>query len=249
MTTLPKLPDSIPVTANADGSPLPAESNVGRYRPRRKQGILTPSTVEDVQAVVRGFSGSALSLHAISTGRNWGLGSKEAAANDAARIELSGMREIRAINLDHGWAVIEPGVTQLDLAGKLAGTSRMLNVTASSGHTSVIGNTLDRGVGLYGPRINDLLGVEAVLPDGELVKIGWWPREDGTATALNIHGLGTSLLGLFSQSNLAVITGAVMRLHPRPEPGPRSASGYPNPPSRAQWTPYGASRSTESTEE
>jgi len=180
--------------------------------------VLTPTTVEDVQTIVRRFAESpdAPPLHAISTGRNWGLGSKEPATDGVVRVDMSGLDSIRQIDTEHGWAVIEPGVTQLQLAGTLAGTDRMLNVTASSGHTSIVGNMLDRGVGLYGPRIEDLLGLEVTLPNGELLKVGWWPREDGTAPAINVHGLGPSLLGLFSQSNLALATAAVVRLHPRP---------------------------------
>lgn len=218
MVQIPGLPGHIDVASRDRESSIEAEKNVGDYRLRRLHGVLRPTVVGDVQTIVRRFaeSSDAPSLHAISTGRNWGLGSKESATDGVARVDMSGLSEIRHVDIEHGWAVVEPGVTQLELASELAGTTRMLNVTASSGHTSVVGNMLDRGVGLYGPRIEDLLGLEVVLPDGNLLKVGWWPRKDGTSPAINVHGLGPSLLGLFSQSNLAIVTAAVVRLHPRP---------------------------------
>ncbi|WP_137802240.1 FAD-binding protein [Kocuria sp. 2SI] len=218
MTQVPNIAEQIETILGEDRAPLPPQRNVGEYEPRTTYGDLRPASVDEVRAIVRRFSESpdAPQLYAVSTGRNWGLGSKESATDGATRIELSGLGTIRQIDLEHGWAVIEPGVTQLDLATRLTDTSRMLNVTASSGHTSILGNALDRGVGLYGPKIDDLLGLEVVLPTGEAIRSGWWPRDDGVATPLNTHGLGASHLGLFSQSNLGIVTAGIIRLHPRP---------------------------------
>jgi 4-cresol dehydrogenase (hydroxylating) len=64
--------------------------------------------------------------------------------------------------------------------------------------------------------VDDLVGLEVVLPDGELVHVGWWPDPD-LPTAVYPHGLGPSLLPLFVQSNLGVVTAAAIRLLPRPE--------------------------------
>jgi 4-cresol dehydrogenase (hydroxylating) len=75
---------------------------------------------------------------------------------------------------------------------------------------------LDRGVGLRHQRVEDLLGLEVVLPDGQLAHVGWWPRPDGPRS-LYPHGLGPSPLPLFLQSNLGVVTAAAVRLLPRPE--------------------------------
>ncbi|GGU44204.1 hypothetical protein [Lentzea flava] len=56
----------------------------------------------------------------------------------------------------------------------------MLNVTVSAAETSVLGNALDRGSSLRHQRVHDLLGLEVVLPGGELVHVGWWPEEKPT---------------------------------------------------------------------
>ncbi|MBP2477759.1 4-cresol dehydrogenase (hydroxylating) [Crossiella equi] len=185
--------------------------NIGMFRSRTVLEVLRPRTPEEVQKIIATAAGA--SFHVYSTGRNWGLGSREPVRDGVVTLDLSGMDGIRALDTEQGFAVVEPGVTQARLAQALEGTDRIVNLTASSAHTSVVGNTLDRGVGLRGPRERDLLGLEVVLPDGELVRVGWWP---GTGPAY-APGLGPSLLHAFVQSGLGVVTAAAVRLHPRPE--------------------------------
>ncbi|MFD7163980.1 FAD-binding oxidoreductase [Streptomyces violascens] len=207
------------VRASEDGStPLPAGANVSMFPPRAVHGVIRPGTVAEVQDVVAAFdrAGDGAGLHVVSTGRNWGLGSREPARDGVVTLDLGRLDRVREVNTQEGWAVIEPGVTQLRLAELLRDTDRMLNVTASSGHTSVLGNIVDRGVGLRHQRTLDLAGLEVVLPDGELIRVGYWPRGD-RPTAVNPQGLGPSPLALFTQSDLGVVTAAVVRLLPRPE--------------------------------
>ncbi|GGZ18694.1 FAD-binding oxidoreductase [Streptomyces nitrosporeus] len=197
--------------------PVPPGANVSMFRPRRVPAVVRPFHAAQVPALVRAFAcDETPPLHAVSTGRNWGLGSREAAGHDAVRIELDDLDRIRDLDTEQGWAVVEPGVTQQHLSRALDGTRRMLNVTASSGHSSVLGNALDRGVGLRRQRTEDLVGLEVVLPDGEQVRVGWWPRGEAR-TAPNPYGLGPSLLHLFTQSNYGIVTAGVVRLLPRPE--------------------------------
>ncbi|MFE0275571.1 FAD-binding oxidoreductase [Streptomyces sp. NPDC058992] len=191
--------------------------NASRYRSRAVAGVVRPRTAEEVRRLVELFADDDLPpLHAFSTGGNWGLGSREPARDGAVALDLAGLDRIRALDTAGGWAVLEPGVTQVRLAERLAGTGRMLNLTASSAHTSVVGNALDRGVGLRRQRVDDLAGLEVALPGGELIRVGWWPVP-GRTTPVYAHGLGPSLLPLFVQSNLGVVTAAAVRLLPRPE--------------------------------
>ncbi|MBT2479789.1 FAD-binding oxidoreductase [Streptomyces sp. ISL-94] len=198
--------------------PLPPTGNVSGFGARATHAVIRPGTVNEIRAVIQEFDRrpELPGLHAVSTGRNWGLGSKEPAAGPVVRMELDRLDTLRELDLDAGYAIVEPGVTQAVLSGQLAGTTRMLNVTASSGHTSLVGNILDRGVGLRRQRTEDLVGLEAVLPDGRVVRTGWWPGT-GAGKAVNPYGLGPSLLHLFTQSPLAVVTAAVIRLIPRPQ--------------------------------
>ncbi|WP_223830513.1 FAD-binding oxidoreductase [Nocardiopsis quinghaiensis] len=178
--------------------------------------MLRPSRAEQVPELVRLFdSPETPSLYAVSTGHNWGLGSREPVGDGAVRLELHGMDRIRRLDTDQGWAIIEAGATQRQLSEQLIGTRRLLNVTASSAHTSVLGNALDRGVGLRRQRTHDLAGLEVVLPGGEVTRVGWWPGD--RVGAPNPHGLGPSLLHLFTQSDLGIAVAGAVRLPVRPE--------------------------------
>ncbi|MEV5986793.1 FAD-binding oxidoreductase [Streptomyces sp. NPDC052051] len=209
---------SLPVEETTHVPITPLGPNTGRYRSRAVRAVVRPRTADDVRGIVELFadSGIAASLHAYGTGANWGLGSREPARDGAVVLDLSGLDRIRDIDVAQGWAVLEPGVTQARLATLLEGTGRMLNLTASSAHTSVVGNALDRGVGLRHQRVDDLMGLEVALPDGTSVRVGWWPEPD-RPTPVYAHGLGPSLVQLFVQSNLGVVTAATVRLLPRPE--------------------------------
>ncbi|MFF1659153.1 FAD-binding oxidoreductase [Streptomyces sp. NPDC058255] len=196
----------------------PAEAgNVSGFRSRNSPARLRPVSSAQVQHILRGMPAKApgITLYPLSTGRNWGLGSTEPVDDGSVILDLVGMNVIRRLDPVMGVAVIEPGVTQGALSRALEGTAWMLNVTASSSHTSVLGNALERGVGLRRQRTEDVIGLEVVLADGTLLHVGAWPGE--TNTTPYAHGLGPGLLPLFVQSNLGVVTAAAVQLIHRPE--------------------------------
>ncbi|WP_229904400.1 FAD-binding oxidoreductase [Lentzea cavernae] len=181
------------------------------FRPRTITEVLRPASADEVVEIVR--SGRR-PLHPVSTGRNWGLGSGLPVDDGAAVLDLSRLDRVRALDLERGYAVVEPGVTQGALAELLRGTPRIFNLTTSSLRTSVIGNVLERGVGVHRARAEDLVGLEVVLADGRREHVGWWP---GTSAVPRPHAAGPGLTHLFTQSSFAVVTAAVVRLLPRPE--------------------------------
>ncbi|NJP93887.1 FAD-binding oxidoreductase [Nonomuraea sp. FMUSA5-5] len=189
-------------------------TNVGMFRPRRVLGTLRPGDVEQVRAILR-TAVPGVTLHPLSTGHNWGLGSREPVRDGAVLLDLRRLDRVRHLDLDVGAAVVEPGVTQGRLAGLLDGSAYMLNVTASSAHTSIVGNALERGVGLRRQRCEDVAGLEVVLADGRLLRLGRWPDERGRVVPYR-HEVGPALMPLFTQSSFGVVTAAVIRLLPRP---------------------------------
>ncbi len=189
--------------------------DMGEYRPRQAIACLQVCDMEQVQAVVRIAREHRVPCYPISTGKNWGIGSRQAVVDGCAVIDLSGMGRIRELNLQRGYAVVEPGVSQGTLEQALRGTGWTLNVTATCANSSILGNALDRGMGTTRQRTEDLMALEVVLGSGEVLRTGFWSRTPGNHYYR--HGIGPDLLPLFCQSNFAIVTAGVIALIPRPE--------------------------------
>lgn len=190
--------------------------DIGEHRSREIPAVLYPESVADVQAIVQVASTHAVPLYSISTGRNWGMGSRQPVETGGVVVDLAGMNRIRAINVDEGYAVVEPGVTQQALSDALRSTAYIANLTASTPETSVVGNILDKGIGMYRHRVEDLVGIEVVTGEAAVLHVGgYWPT--GSPLFHFPSGLGPTLTGLFLQSNFGIVTAGVIRLIPRPE--------------------------------
>ncbi|GAA3589758.1 FAD-binding oxidoreductase [Nonomuraea rosea] len=187
--------------------------DVGGHQPRSIAGVVAPRSLDEVRALVRASMAGKRRLYPISTGRNWGMGSAMPVTDDNVVVDLGGMNRVRSLDLEAGFAVIEPGVTQKQLAEVLRDTPWMLNVTASCADTSVIGNALDRGDGCIRSRVHDVAGLEAVLADGSVITTG------GLDPAGRYHGrvAGPDLTPAFIQHNLGIVTAMAVALVPRPQ--------------------------------
>lgn len=117
-----------------------------------------------------------------------------------------------------GYVIVEPGVTFAQISELLQETPYFADVTASCAKTSLIGNVLDRGVGFSGQRTSDLVGLEVLLANGDIVKLGsFWSSLPHTQPTFHYPaGLGPDPCGLFLQSNFGIVLSAAFRLHPRP---------------------------------
>ena len=195
-------------------------ADVGRYRDRVVEAVLRPQDRHVISDLMKLFATTPdpPSIYPLSSGRNWGLGSKKPVKTPAIILDLNALTKMK-IDYDAGIAVIEPGVTQGMLARTLKTSNYMLNVTASAAETSVLGNAVERGVGFYRQRTEDVLGYEAILPSGDIVRTGMihsHPPERGVFLPYS-HGLGPGLTPLFEQSNLGIVTEGAIALIPRPQ--------------------------------
>jgi 4-cresol dehydrogenase (hydroxylating) flavoprotein subunit len=204
--------------------PASPENEVGTNITGRAQPLLAtyrPTSTADVVNLVRKARSDKTPLYPVSRGYNWGYGSASPVIQGCSLVNLSGMNRILnadKISLCNPVAVIEPGVTQGQLYDflQLRCPDLTFNVTGSARDTSIIGNALDRGVGYFGPRKEDVFGLEVVCGTGDLLKTGF--RRLGEASPLahsHPFGLGPMLDGLFFQGNFGIVTSACFRLMPR----------------------------------
>lgn len=196
------------------------QQNITEYQDEPTVAILKPTNRNDVQAIVAVANKYHIPLYVVSTGKNWGIGSKLPVKSGSALVILSEMNNIIEVNEKYRYAIIEPGVTQKQLSDYLLkNTNLMFPSTGSAENTSIVGNALDRGSVFFNHRYDFLTGVEVLLGNGKIVRTGFWHYFDSNETRKPIFfhppGVGPDIKGIFTQSNLGIVTAMVLRLKPR----------------------------------
>ena len=194
------------------------KSNVSGFE-RDTPFAVRPKNKEQVIKIVELANRYTLALYPISQGKNWGLGSKLPVRDACVIVDLSLMNRIVEVNREFGYAQIEPGVTQGQLADYLQQNNIpfFLDVTGAGRETSIVGNTLERGVAYNSLRVEKLISLEIVLGKGEVLQTGYGHYQNSQVTPLFRHGIGPALDGIFVQSNFGIVTSAIVELLPVPE--------------------------------
>lgn len=181
------------------------------------RAVLRAETAAQIPDILRIARAYRLPLYPISRGRNWGWGDACPVTEGQVVLDLGDMDRIIEIDDELGYAVVEPGVTQGQLARELASRAPgwWLASTNAGAETSIIGNTLERGLGM-GERTASMCGIEAVLPDGRRLRTGFGAFPGRRVAHLAKGGIGPSAESLFCQSNLGIVTRMGIWLTPRP---------------------------------
>ena len=183
--------------------------------------VIYPGTREEVQACLRIANRHLTPIYPISTGRNIGYGSRVPAEDGCIVMVLSRLNQIVEYNDKLGYVTLQPGVTQRMLYQFLQekGGKFWMDATGAPMDHSIIGNISERGFGHtpYGDHFGHVSGMEVVLPNGDCIHTGQGRFKNAKATPVYRWGLGPFIDGLFTQSNLGVITQLTVWLMPAPE--------------------------------
>lgn len=177
-------------------------------------GALKAQSVEDIQKIVAIANRYKTPLWPISTGGNCGYGSAAPATPGQFVLDLRGMNKILNVDPVLCTALVEPGVTYPQLIAYLAEhhPDMWASFPASLKIGGPVGNTLDRGVGFNrnGEHFANFSGLEVVLANGEVLRTGLGDVGEGDARGNAWQsfrwGFGPWTDGLFSQSNLGIVT-------------------------------------------
>ncbi|MBB5985098.1 FAD-binding oxidoreductase [Sphingobium lignivorans] len=182
--------------------------------------VVQPSSVEEVQAVLRVAGEQRFHIWTSSMGRNYGYGGSAPVVNGAVVLNFRRMNRILEIDARQGHVLIEPGVSFRQLYDALRADDVPLMMSVPDlGWGSIIGNALDHGYGygVWGDHAGALCGLEVVLPGGDLLRTGQGAIPGSPLWSSHRRGFGPSLDELFKQSNFGVVTKAGLWLMPRPE--------------------------------
>lgn len=151
-------------------------------------------------------------IHTVSSGMNWGMGSylpKSKSPDPTLLIDLSNLKKIGPINIGAASIRLESGVTQKELYDWLMSNAPefRFNVTGASAETSILGNSLERGLGYDGSREDDTFGFEATFPDGAS-----YHPDPNYFSSTGSRPVGPSIDSLFFQSDLGIVTAFHLKL-------------------------------------
>ena len=205
----------------ADEATLSAYARSTAAREMRPLAVARPSSADEVAQLVRIAGVHGLAVYPVSTGRNWGYGDACAVGAGQLILDLSRMNRIVRVDPELAYAVIEPGVTQRQLSDFLReqGYPLWADCTGAGPDTSYIGNIMERGFGHspYGNRLQHVAGMQVVLAGGEVLETGFGHYRQAKAAHLFPYGVGPFLDGLFTQSNMGIVTRLGIWLMPQAE--------------------------------
>jgi glycolate oxidase len=174
--------------------------------------VALPRSTAEVQLLVR--EAQAAEVPIVARGAGTGIAGGAVPARGGLVISTTRMKRILEINRANRCAVVEPGVLNLDLSHAAEPYGLFFAPDPSSQKASTIGGNVANNAGgphclSLGTTVNHVLGVEMVLHDGSVVRVG----------GASLDGPGLDLTGLIvgSEGTLGVITEATVRLLPLPE--------------------------------
>jgi glycolate oxidase len=176
------------------------------------RAVLLPTSAEQVQAMVRVCHRERIPF--VARGSGTGLSGGALPLANGIVISLVRMNRILEIDFPNAQVIVEPGVINLDITGRVSSRQFFFAPDPSSQSVCSIGGNVAENSGgahclKYGFTTTHVIGLEVVLPDGTLVKLG----------RRTLDAPGYDLTGVFvgSEGTLGITTKVILRIVKQPE--------------------------------
>jgi len=174
--------------------------------------IVFPRSADEVAAVVKLAHRERLPF--VARGAGTGLSGGCLPAEGGLVLSLMRMNRVLEVDYDNHIAVVEPGLVNLHLSWAVGPRGYYYAPDPSSQQACTIGGNIANNSGgphtlKYGVTVNHVLGLEVVMPDGEIVWLGGRTRD----------ALGYDLTGVFvgSEGTFGIATKIVVRIMRKPQ--------------------------------
>ena len=174
--------------------------------------VVFPTSAEHVAAVVRLANRAELPF--VARGAGTGLSGGCLPAEGGIVLSMMRMNRVLEVDYDNQLAVVEPGLVNLHLSSRVGPKGYYYAPDPSSQQACTIGGNIANNSGgphtlKYGVTTNHVLGLEVVMPDGEIVWLGGKTRE----------APGYDLAGVFvgSEGTFGIATKVVVRILKKPQ--------------------------------
>ena len=174
--------------------------------------VVLPETTAQVSAILRWCNAAGVKV--VPRGSGTSLSGGALPLEDGVLLGLSKFNQVLDIDYDSRVAVVQPGVTNLAITRAVEERGFYYAPDPSSQIAcSIGGNVAENSGGVhclkYGLTTNNVLGVEMVMMDGEVVRLG----------GQHLDPAGLDLLGIVvgSEGLLGVVTEVTVRILPKPQ--------------------------------
>ena len=185
--------------------------------------VVLPETTEQVSDILAYCAGEGVKI--VPRGAGTSLSGGALPLADAITLGLGKFNRILDIDYDNRCVVAQPGVTNLAITEAVqAGGFYYAPDPSSQIACTIGGNVAENSGGVhclkYGLTANNLLGIEMVLPGGEIVRLG----------GKHLDSEGYDLLGLVTGSEglLGIITEVTVRILQKAETARALLIGFPS---------------------
>ncbi len=171
-----------------------------------------PDTADEVQQVVRLCHTRRVPF--VARGHGTGLSGGALPVKDGVLIVLTRLNRVLDVDIPNQRITVEPGVINLEVTRRVAPYGYYYAPDPSSQLICSIGGNVAENSGgahclKYGFTVHHVLGLEAVLPSGDLIHVG--------GSALDPPGLDIVGVLVGSEGTLAIVTKVILKLLRKPE--------------------------------
>ena len=177
------------------------------------KAVVFPETTEQVSEIVKFLHGEKIPF--IARGAGTGLSGGAIPLGGEVIISLVRMKKLLHVDFENRQAVVQPGFVNLKLTNSIADKGYYYAPDPSSQYACTIGGNVAENAGgahclKYGVTTNHILGLEVVLPNGDVIEIG----KDGVPDQP-----GYDLLGILtgSEGTLGIVTKITVKVLKNPE--------------------------------
>jgi FAD/FMN-containing dehydrogenase len=198
----------------AENDTAPYTTDWRRQYSGAAEAVVRPATTAEVSGVVRLCAEAGVAI--VPQGGNTGLSGASVPTGKQREIVLSlaRMNRIRQLDALNDTLTAEAGCVLADIQRAAGDAGRLFALSLGAEGSCQIGGNLSTNAGgvnvlRYGNARDQVLGIEAVLPDGRV-----WHGLRGLRKDNSGYDLKQLFIG--AEGTLGVITAAVLKLHPQP---------------------------------
>jgi glycolate oxidase len=175
--------------------------------------VVLPKSTEQIREIVK--VANKYKIPILARGAGTGLCGHAVPLKKGIVLDMCNMNTIKEVHVEDLYCVVEPGVVYAQLNKELAKKNFFFPPTPGSGDVCTIGgmvavNASGMRAIKYGATRDYVLGLEVVLPSGEIMRTG-------TRTLKNSSGYQLDRLFVGSEGTLGVITEINLRVSPLPK--------------------------------